>query len=144
MAFLGGLISFYFVFWGLSLLAFPGTFSTSPARAAWAAGVMFILVGVSHFAKPQKIEQMLQGLTRYAKLVNYFSGAWEILFAIGLIFPSTRLVSAFALIVLMVAVFPANINVARKQPGWYNTSRLFFQPIYIAWLWWCTGWYWPA
>lgn len=139
MAFFIGLCFFFL----LSLLAsrlFPGSYYDSYAKmAAIAAAAMFILVGISHFAKPEKLEKMLEGLTRYKREANYLSGALEILLGAGLLFPATRWYAALGLCVLMVLVFPANINVARQHASLYNVSRLFFQPVYILWLLWAGG-----
>ena len=46
------------------------------------------------------------------RLANYASGAAEITLGLGLLSPRTRRVSAFALIGLVGAVFPANIDMA--------------------------------
>ncbi|WP_420147449.1 hypothetical protein [Spirosoma sp.] len=61
---------------------------------------------------------------------------------IGLLFPETQFWVAWGLILLLIAIFPANINVAINNlppPGglptkpWYVWSRLFFHPLYILW-----------
>lgn len=62
MAFLAGPISFYLVYWGLSLIAFNEYLSSNPAKAALAAGTMFVIIGISHFAKPEKIKKMMEGM----------------------------------------------------------------------------------
>ncbi len=70
-------------------------------------------------------------------------GLAEILGGAGLIFPATRRLAGWALLVLLVAVFPANVHVALqgRMPGtefspailWW---RLPFQALFIAWVWW--------
>jgi uncharacterized membrane protein len=61
------------------------------------------------------------------------------------LYPPTRELAAWGLIIQLIAMFPANINVAVNKlppPGglpakpWYVWSRLAFQPLYIAWIWW--------
>lgn len=139
MAFFGGLCFFFLLSFLVSRLfpaLSPGSYA---AMAAVAAAVMFILVGVSHFAKPEKLEKMLEGLTEHKRAVNYLSGAVEIVLGIGLLFPATRWYAAIGLCLLMVVVFPANVNVARHHASFYNVSRLFFQPVYILWLLWAGG-----
>ena len=68
--------------------------------------------------------------------MNYLSGATEILLGIGVPFAETRTIAAIGLLFLLVAIFPANIYVAKKKPNLYNISRLFFQPVYMLWVWW--------
>lgn len=139
MAFFLLLITFFGLAW-LARYLFPSLgIGSLHEVAAIAAGLAYTLIGISHFAKPEKLEAMLEGITKHKRLANYASGAVEILLGIGMFFPATRLYATIGLIVLMVVVFPANINVARRKPTAYNISRLFFQPVYIVWLLWAGG-----
>lgn len=145
MAFLSGLLSIG------ALLLLAGYVFNMPylqqlqTDARMSAAVMFVLIGFMHIARPDKLTYMISGILPYAHTLVIVSGALEIVLGIGLLFPSTRVYAAWALIVLLVLMFPANINVAVKQlpaPGglpaqpWYTWSRLVFQPVYIAWIWW--------
>ena len=135
MAFFLGLVSFYLLFWVASLI-FPGTLSDHTMRGVLATTCMFVFVGISHFAKKEKIEAMIPPGWPFRSAMNYISGAAEIILGIGLLFMETRLFAAIGLLLLLVAVFPANIYVARKTPTIYNISRMFFQPMYMVWIWW--------
>jgi uncharacterized membrane protein len=146
MAFLSGLLSI-----GLLLLLSGHLFNIQWLRqpqhdALVAAAVMFILIGVMHLATPRKLTYMIEGWLPYALELVLISGVLEIALGIGLLFPAVRVYAAWGLIILLILMFPANIYVAVKQlpaPGglpakpWYTWSRLAFQPVYIAWLWWC-------
>ena len=77
-------------------------------------------------------------------LLVIVSGIAEIVLGIGLLVSATQYWAAWGLILLLIAIFPANINVAVDNlpaPGglpskpWYIWSRLLFQPIYILWIW---------
>jgi len=145
MAFLSGLLSI-----GALLLLTGYLFNIPylqqlPVDARISAAVMFVLIGSMHLAKPEKLTYMIAGILPYAHALVIISGVLEIVFGIGLLFPSTRMYAAWALIVLLILMFPANIHVAVKQlpaPGglpaapWYTWSRLAFQPIYCIWIWW--------
>ena len=81
------------------------------------------------------------------RLLVLLSGVAEISLGIGLLFPATRTGAAWGLILLLIAIFPANISVAVHNlppPGglpakpWYVWSRLLFQPVYILWIWYAT------
>jgi uncharacterized membrane protein len=71
------------------------------------------------------------------------SGVAEFAGGVGLLFPLTRRWSAWGLIALLVAVFPANIHMlqlARESyaAGWYIAllwARLPLQPVLIWWVW---------
>lgn len=135
MAFFIGLLFFYGIYWLLSLAGISA-FEDNAIRGAYAAASMFILVGFSHFAKPEKLEAMIPSSWPYKRALNYISGLAEILLAVGLLFAATREYAAYGLLLLLIAVFPANINVARKKANLYNVSRLFFQPFYMLWVYW--------
>ena len=68
------------------------------------------------------------------------SGVVEILGGIGVLLPRTRRCAAWGLILLLVAVFPANLNVAlhgwpgENIPDWILWARLPFQPLAIWWI----------
>lgn len=111
-----------------------------------AAAVMFVMIGVMHLAAPKKLTYMIEGWVPYAMELVLLSGVLEIVLGIGLLIPAVKSYAAWGLIVLLVLMFPANIYVAVNQlpaPGglpakpWYTWSRLAFQPVYIAWVWWC-------
>jgi uncharacterized membrane protein len=145
MAFFLGLCSIFALLWLVGVLFGVEIFRDYAFIARWAASLMFLFIGVTHLVKPRALIYMIENFLPYAKELIYFSGVLEILFAVGLLFPATQRLSAWGLILLLIAVFPANINVAIQQlppPGglpakpWYVWSRLAFQPVYIAWIGW--------
>lgn len=137
MAFFIGLLVVYALVWLVSFTGISAALNDPYIRGAIAAAIMFILVGFSHFSKPEKLLAMIPESWPYRKAMNYISGAAEMLLGIGLLFAETRVPAGWGLIALMVCVFPANISVAIRKPNAYNISRLFFQPIYIAWVYLC-------
>jgi uncharacterized membrane protein len=135
MAFLTGLISFFGIGFLISLLSGGAWLPTLNDKGAFALTVMFVLVGISHFTKREKLEAMIPPHWPYRRAMNYISGAAEIILGMLVLFAATRTWAAYALLLLLIAVFPANIFVARTKPDLYNVSRLFFQPIYMWWIW---------
>jgi uncharacterized membrane protein len=70
----------------------------------------FVVVGVLHFTNPKPfLSIMPQYLPWHLELV-YLSGFFEILGGIGLVVPATRRFAAWGLVALLIAVYPANIN----------------------------------
>ena len=73
----------------------------------------------------------------------YLSGICEILFGLGLLWHKTREAAGTCLIVLYLAVLPANINMAVQdiQPASFHIpvfllwARLPFQLVFIYWAW---------
>jgi uncharacterized membrane protein len=135
MAFLIGLISFFGIGFLISLISGGAWLPTLADKGAFALTVMFVLVGISHFAKREKLEAMIPANWPYRRALSYISGAAEIILGILLLFEATRTWAAFGLLLLLIAIFPANIYVARAKSTLYNTSRLFFQPVYMLWVW---------
>ena len=75
----------------------------------------------------------------------YISGVFEILGGIGILIPFLQIPAGYGLVALMVAVFPANINmvVNYDQIGWdfplvLLWIRLPMQGLLIWWIWWST------
>lgn len=117
----------------------------------WDAGrlsavVMFVQVGIMHLVSPEKLVFMIEGFMPYPTEIIILTGVTEIVLALGLLWRRTRKLAGWLLMAQLVAMFPANINVAVMElpaPGglpaspWYTWSRLLFQPVFIWWIWKC-------
>ncbi len=81
------------------------------------------------------------------RFLVYVSGAAEIAGALGLLIPSWRRLAAWGLVLLLIAVFPANVYMAnhgvqinaRPMPQWLLWARLPLQALLIWWILWCTA-----
>jgi uncharacterized membrane protein len=101
-------------------------------------------VGVLHFATPDPFVKIVPSSLPHPLLLVYISGFFEIAGGVGLLVPRVSQAAAWGLILLFVAVFPANINMAINQidlPGIPDSSllrwgRLPLQAVLIAWAWW--------
>lgn len=97
--------------------------------AAIAVGLaaMFLLTGFSHFAPPLRrdlIAIVPPRLPAPGYLVT-LTGLLELLGAVGLLVPATRVAAAVCLLVLMLAMFPANVYASRMpDPPKSMTTRL--------------------
>jgi uncharacterized membrane protein len=103
-------------------------------------GLLFVAAGANHFLMPKPYLSMMPSyLPAHAALVQ-ISGMAEILGGMGVLFAGTRRFAAWGLILLLVAVFPANLNAAfRGWPGvsvsgWVLWCRLPFQAVFIWWV----------
>jgi uncharacterized membrane protein len=108
--------------------------------------VFMVTAGVLHFARPKPFVKIVPSYLPYPLALVYISGFFEILGGAGLLIAPVRQAAAWGLIALLVAVFPANINMAVHQiqldgiphsPILY-WARLPFQAVLIAWAWWYT------
>ena len=88
---------------------------------------MFVLTGVAHFAAPLRaalIAIVPPQLPQPGLLVTV-TGVLEFVGAVGLLVPSTRVAAALCLLLLMLAMFPANIYAARMpDPPKSMTTQL--------------------
>jgi uncharacterized membrane protein len=97
--------------------------------AAIAVGLaaMFVLTGIAHFAPPLRrdlIAIVPPRLPAPGYLVT-ITGLLELLGAVGLLLPTTRVAAAVCLLVLMLAMFPANVYASRMpNPPKSMTTRL--------------------
>jgi uncharacterized membrane protein len=82
--------------------------------------LLFILSGSLHFIAPQPYIKIVPPYLSAHLPIVYISGAAEILGGIGLLIPSTRQAAAWGLVVLLIAILPANIYMATahlRAPG---------------------------
>jgi uncharacterized membrane protein len=97
--------------------------------AAIAVGLaaMFVLTGIAHFAPPMRRDLIAIVPPRLpaARLLVTVTGVLELLGAIGLLLPGTRIVAAWCLFALMLAMFPANVYASRMtDPPRSMTTKL--------------------
>lgn len=118
------------------------------SKAATIVGLGFVAMGLQHFLKPKLFEKIVPqwveeaGLS--AKDANIVSGAAEIAGGLGLLLPATRPAARLGLLALLVAVFPANVEMAINPQKYKRFSplllwaRLPLQPL-MAWMVWKVG-----
>ncbi|HWT47790.1 MAG TPA: DoxX family protein, partial [Mycobacterium sp.] len=97
--------------------------------AALAVGLaaMFVLTGFSHFALPLRRDLIAIVPPRLPApgLLVTITGLLELLGAVGLLLPVTRVAAAVCLAVLMLAMFPANVYASRMpNPPKSMTTQL--------------------
>ena len=103
--------------------------------------VLYVALGINHFVHPRfYLKIMPPWLPYHMALVN-ISGICEIAFALLLLPHATRHAAAWLIILLLVAIFPANIqmfiNWRRKHYPrlWIAIVRLPLQLVLIWWAW---------
>jgi uncharacterized membrane protein len=107
--------------------------------------LFFILAGANHFRSPEIYLGMMPPWLPEPELMNTISGAAEIFGGVGLLIAATRRAAGWGLVVLLIAIFPANVHVALQgnMPGTDFSPlvlwlRLPFQAVFIALVWWST------
>jgi RNA polymerase sigma-70 factor (ECF subfamily) len=101
----------------------------------------FIVAGVMHFVVPDAYVRIVPPMLPVPRLLVLVSGTGEIFGGCGLLLPFTQRSAAWGLVLLLLAVFPANIYTAVSHisfPGilghrWVQWLRLPFQIPLILW-----------
>jgi uncharacterized membrane protein len=103
----------------------------------------FLVAGVTHFIDPQAFIAIVPPRLFDPGLLVAVSGAAEILGGVGLLIGRVRRPAGVGLILLLLAVFPANIHmlmqaIMTRQAAWRQAllwARLPLQPFLIWWVW---------
>lgn len=142
MAVLIVLFASWLVFRGIGGLGFAA-FTTWQHSAGYALAVMFIFSGIAHFNKMKHdLARMVPAMFPRPLLLVYFTGILEFMGAAGLLLPRFRSLAGICLILLLIAMFPANVSAALKgttlrgkpaTPLWLRTPM---QLLFIGLLWW--------
>jgi uncharacterized membrane protein len=107
--------------------------------------LFFFCGGIGHFIFAEFLVLAMPSYLPFHLELIYISGFFELVGAIGILIPQTRLYAAYGLITLSVAVFPANINMAINAhlfdeiPSFWLYLRLPLQAILIAYIWWAVS-----
>ena len=93
----------------------------------YSLSILYIVVGVKHFTHLDFFLVIVPPYLPYSELLVYASGFLEILFGVLLIPTKTRKYAALGLILLLIAVFPANIYLFNSEiaQNSYGISRQF-------------------
>lgn len=106
------------------------------------AALMFV-AGVMHFVSPRGFEAIVPRWLPAPRALVLVSGCFEVLGGVGLLVPAVQTWAAWGLVALLVAVFPANVNMALHRiplgrtpmPTWALWARLPLQGVLISWAW---------
>ena len=106
--------------------------------------IFFVGAGINHFLRTDFYLRMMPSYVPLHLASVYASGVAEIVLGVLLLVPPTSVAAAWGLIALLVAVFPANVQMALHPETFPEFSpgalwiRLLFQPLMIAWAFWYT------
>ena len=109
--------------------------------------VFYVVAGANHFLQPDVYLPMMPPYLPWHRALIYVSGAAELGLGLSMLSPTLRPAAAWGLILLLIAIFPANLHIALHDVplfgntegfGVWNWVRLPFQAVFIAWAWWYT------
>ena len=104
----------------------------------------FFFGGISHFTNVTSFLAIMPPYVPFPLAAVYVSGVFEVLFAIGILVPATREWSGNLLILLTLAVTPANVHMWLHPESFPDVSptllsvRLVVQVLLLMLIWWST------
>ena len=108
----------------------------------WLLAAFFVAAGLNHFRIPTFYTELMPPYLPWHTQLIYVSGIAEIVLGAGVLFERLRRIAGWGLILLLFAVYPANIHAAlhgfRSVPSWILWVRLPLQFVLIAWAYWCS------
>jgi len=115
----------------------------------WVTAAFYVVGGLNHLMNPEFYVAIVPPGLPNPEWLNVISGLAEIVLGVFVLEPRVRVLAAWGIIALLIAVFPANLWVALAniglpggEPGTgnavFNWVRLPFQGLFIVWAWWYT------
>jgi uncharacterized membrane protein len=110
----------------------------------FALAIAFVTAGVNHFVNPEFFVAIMPPYLPAHLEIVYVSGVFEIVGGLGVLIPSVRSLAGWGLVLLLVAVFPANFHMAMNPELFSDVSpfalyvRLPMQIAFILWAYWAT------
>jgi uncharacterized membrane protein len=113
----------------------------------WVMALAYVFAGFNHLMNPEFYLAIMPPDLPNPEWLNVLSGLAEIVLGVYLLEPRTRVLAAWGIIALLVAVFPANLYVALENvgaggpgtgAGTANWVRIPFQAVFIVWALWYT------
>jgi len=105
----------------------------------------FLVGGIAHFAYATAEISIIPAYVPYPHAVNAFVGVCELLGAAGLLLPFSRRAAGVGLILLSIAVTPANVFMLQHAerypdvPEWLLVARLPAQLLLLVLIGWSSG-----
>lgn len=102
--------------------------------------ILLIIAGILHFVKPHFYKMIMPTYLPAHVTLIILSGIAEIVCGFLLLFPETQNLGVYATIALLIAVFPANIEMSRKyyrrkkKGFWLTVLRLPLQLVLVWWV----------
>lgn len=119
----------------------PAMGTRRTTRGQRITGGLFIAAGINHFVVPRAYRAIVPPGFGDPTRVVAISGVAEVAGGVGVLLPRTRRLSGLGLIALLLAVFPANLHMARNSerfgriPRWALYARLPLQPLMVWGVW---------
>lgn len=121
---------------------------TSPRSlgiGGWIVVALFLVSGTLHLVRPGLYVPIVPDMLPTPRALVLWSGVAELVCALGLMVRRSRRIAGWASAVLLVVVFPANVQMAvdawqdwhvGRAGGWYVVGTLVRLPVQLPMIWW--------
>jgi uncharacterized membrane protein len=107
------------------------------------AGPVMTFAGAMHFVKPHWYMRIMPDYLPAHRELVYASGVAEMAGALGTMHPRTRSAAGWLLIATLIAIFPANVDMAVRAEEFSDVpggrpallARLPLQGLFVYWVW---------
>lgn len=119
--------------------------STPKKILLYVMAAFYVFAGVMHFIRPDVYLPMMPPYLPWHKALILISGAAEVALGLAILNARLRPYAAWGIILLLIAVFPANVHIALNNvplfgnpegAGILNWVRLPLQGVLALWAWW--------
>ena len=98
--------------------------------------LLYIIIGIRHFTDPAFFLKIMPPFLPFKKELVFISGFFEIAFGFLLLFHKTRFYASWGIVLLLIAVFPANIylylsEIPQEALGFTKSQALVRMPFQI-------------
>jgi uncharacterized membrane protein len=114
--------------------------SYRPSFSCLLLALLFAAAGTAHFVKPGFYLKIMPPYLPAPEFLVWLSGVFEVGLGLGLLVPGLRRKAGWGLVLLLLAVLPANVHVALHPeifpgfPAWAGWARLPLQGALIYWV----------
>lgn len=115
--------------------------TTLQQLSLYAMAFLYAGAGINHFINPKFYLGIMPKFFPMPNLLNQLSGVAEIILAIGLLVASTRQISAYLIIAMLISFFAVHISHLFQPPKmaqgkeWFLYVRIILQFLLIYWAW---------
>lgn len=113
--------------------------TTFQSISLYIMAALYALAGINHFVQPKFYLAIMPKFFPMPNLLNQLSGVAEIILAIGLLLASTRKLSAYLIIAMLIVFFAVHIPHLISPPSlakskyWIVVLRIPIQFLLIYW-----------
>jgi uncharacterized membrane protein len=93
--------------------------------------VGYVIAGINHFINPASYLHIIPHYIPYPVLMNIIAGIAETLFALMLIWPKTRVLGVYGIVLMLAAFLPVHVQMVIDAP--FKLGNITVTPL-IAWV----------